>query len=547
VEASLKTSEHVVGFVDIGTNSVRLLVVRVNPNLSYTVISQEKEVVRLGQEEFKDGLLKPEAMNRTFLVCRKFTELAKTYGASSIIAVGTSAIREAKNQTEFLQKLYIEAGLNVHVISGREEARLLYCGISSGVYMGEEKAIFIDVGGGSTEIAIGNQNKCFYVDSLKLGAIRLTTQFIGEGWTEKVNRKVYKHIKKQVSGMLLRTTPHVKTLAPKIAYGSSGTAINLAEITNRMFKKQENGTKNPVLSLKNLSKMATRLCSLPLEERKEIPGINPDRADIIIAGAAIIETLLEEFGIEEINITQRELRDGLLVDYLSTFEGFQEFQKTPARNRSVLQLGRSCNYDEKHAETVAALALQLFDSGKKIGLHDFGVEERELQRYAAVLHDVGDFLSFNDHQFHSHYIISNADLLGFDKEEIETMANIAKFHRKKFPSKKALKTTDLEERSKRIVIVLSVFLRLAEKLDRSHCGLVKKAEFRNIEEDRVLLTLSSDTDCSMEEWSIVQNGPAFYAAFGKKLDVHCEETRKVPETLTEQANHNIQQHKTAVS
>ncbi len=409
METSLKTPERVVGFIDIGTNSVRLLVVRVNPNLSYTIISQEKEVVRLGQEEFKDGLLKPEAMNRTFLVCRKFSELAKTYGASKIIAVGTSAIREAKNQSEFLQKLLIETGINVHVISGREEARLVYCGISSGVDIGEEKAIFIDVGGGSTEIAVGNQNKCFYVDTLKLGAIRLTTQFIGEGWTEKIHNKVYKNIKKQVSGKLLRTTPHVKALAPKIAYGSSGTVINLAEITNRMFKKQENGTKNPVLSLKNLSKMTPILCSLSLAERKKIPGINPDRADIIIAGAAIIETMMEEFGIEEINITGRELRDGLLVDYLSTFEGFQEFQKTPARNRSVLQLGRSCNYDEKHSEIVAALALQLFDSGKKIGLHDFGDEERELLRYAALLHDVGDFLSFNDHQLHSHYIITNAE------------------------------------------------------------------------------------------------------------------------------------------
>ena len=137
------------------------------------------------------------------------------------------------------------------------------------------------------------------------------------------------------------------------------------------------------------------------------------------------------------------------------------------------------------------------------------------------MHDVGDFLSFNDHHLHAHYIIGNADLLGFDQKEISIMANVARFHRKKFPSKKALRSEELDEHSKRAIIVLSVLLRIAEKLDRSHCGRINKAWFSMEEKDRVLLLLSSDTDCSMEEWSVVQNGPAFFAAFGKKIDVHC--------------------------
>ena len=148
--------------MDIGTNAVRLLVVRINPNLSYTIISQEKEVIRLGEEEFKDNLLKQEAMDRAIFVCGKFVDLAKTYGATNIIAVGTSAIREAKNQSAFLQRLFKETGLKVHVISGEEEARLIYLGVSSGINIGEEKAVFIDLGGGSTEVVIGNQNQCCF-------------------------------------------------------------------------------------------------------------------------------------------------------------------------------------------------------------------------------------------------------------------------------------------------------------------------------------------------------------------------------------------------
>ena len=171
------------------------------------------------------------------------------------------------------------------------------------------------------------------------------------------------------------------------------------------------------LSRKNLKKLAPILCSLSLEERKKVPAINPYRADIIIAGAAIIEAVMEEFGLEDICVSHRELRDGLLVDYLSKFEGFRELQQAPMRNRSILHLGRSCNFDEKHSETVAALALQLFESAKQIGLHNLGETEKELLKHAATLHDVGDFLSFNNHHLHSHYIICNAELFGFDPKK----------------------------------------------------------------------------------------------------------------------------------
>jgi exopolyphosphatase / guanosine-5'-triphosphate,3'-diphosphate pyrophosphatase len=230
---------------------------------------------------------------------------------------------------------------------------------------------------------------------------------------------------------------------------------------------------------------------------------------------------MEEFGLEEIKISHRELRDGLLVEYLSNFEAFRELQKSPMRNRSVLHLGRSCNFDEAHSEIVVSLALQLFDSAKQIGLHNLGEAERELLKHAATLHDVGDFLSFNNHHLHSHYIISNAELLGFDQKEIQIMADIACFHRKKLPSRKALKAQSLDDKTKDIVVILSTFLRFAEKLDRSHCGLVKKAEFVKVNKDQVLLSFYSDSDCSMEEWSIIQNQQAFYEAFEKQLDAKC--------------------------
>jgi exopolyphosphatase/guanosine-5'-triphosphate,3'-diphosphate pyrophosphatase len=525
METKARNSEHIVAFVDIGTNAVRLLVVRINPNLSYTIVSQEKEVVRLGEQEFKDNILKPEAMARTIFVCGKFAQLAKTYGATEIIAVGTSAIREAKNQYEFLEKLREDTGLIVKVITGEDEARLICLGIASGIDIGDKNALFLDLGGGSTEIAIGNQYECFYVNSLRLGAIRLTTKFIGDAWTGPIKSETYRKIRQYSCKKIKAVKSKVLGYGVRLAWGSSGTIINLAEISNKVFKKTAT-TEGLVLSRKNLKKLASVLCALPLEERKKAPAMNPDRADIIIAGAAVIEAVMESLGIEEIKISRKELRDGLLVEYLSNFEGFRDLQKTPMRNRSVLNLGRSCNFDEKHSETVVKLALELFDSAKQIGLLSMGDKEKELLKHAATLHDVGDFLSFTDHHLHSHYIIRNAGLSGFDQQEILIMANIARFHRKKLPSKKALKAEGLNEKDKEIVVALSTFVRFAEKLDRNHCALVKKAEFVNANKNQVLLKIYSDTDCSLEEWSITQNRQAFYEAFKKELETQCVVTTR---------------------
>jgi exopolyphosphatase/guanosine-5'-triphosphate,3'-diphosphate pyrophosphatase len=504
----------VVGFIDIGTNSVRLLVVRINPNRSYTVLSQEKEVVRLGDGEFRDQMLTQEAIFRGVTVVKKFTELSRAYGAEEIIAVATSAAREAKNQIDLLNRLREEARIDVSVISGKEEARLIYLGVASGVHLKDRKALFIDIGGGSTEIIIGDQENYSYLDSLKLGAIRLTNLFLPEGAKTPVPAEVYNKMRKYVRNAIIRTTHRVKDEKLGISVASSGTAINLAEISNRLTGNGD--TRNMTLRRSQLKKVMAMLCSLPLEERRKVPGINPERADIIIGGGAILETLMDEFGLEEVAVSERGLRDGLLAEYLAEGGG-QEYKEMSVRERSVLQLGRSCNLDEMHAERVKGLALSLYDSGFRQGLHNLGDWERELLGYAAFLHDIGDFISFNNHHLHSHYIIRNAELLGFDQREIVIMADLARFHRKKIPRKKDPDLEDLDEHSQKIVILLSTLLRLAESLDRSHTGLVKKAEFVNVQKTSAVIAIHSDEDVQLEVWGIESDGKAFEKAFGRSL------------------------------
>ena len=262
------------------------------------------------------------------------------------------------------------------------------------------------------------------------------------------------------------------------------------------------------------------LCALPLDERRHVPGINPLRADIIICGAAIIETLMADFGIEELSISERGLRDGLLIDYLSKDESAGLVQGISVRSRSVIQLGRACGIDEVHARHISHLALELFDSAQQSGLHKFGDRERELLDYSALLHDVGTFLSYNNHHEHSYYLIRNADLLGFDQGEIEILANAALFHRKAMPNKKNYpEFAALDRRSQRIVRLFALLLRMAESLDRSHAGVVHDAHLQVENKNEVTLVIEASQECDLEVWGILTRREAVQKVLKRRLVV----------------------------
>jgi exopolyphosphatase/guanosine-5'-triphosphate,3'-diphosphate pyrophosphatase len=507
-----------VGFMDIGTNSVRLLLVRLNPNSTFTILSDQKEIVRLGEGEFVDQHLHPDAMQRAVLVVNKFTEMARAYGVEEVTAVATSATREAENRDEFIRRLKREARLEVRVVSGKEEARLIYLGVSSGVHLADQQALFVDIGGGSTEVILGGQLEYAFLDSLKLGAIRLTSLFFLPTETDRVPPERYALIQQYVRNLSVRTVQAIQALPPvPIVIGSSGTIENLADVAAWMFLERRR-EKDDTFTHDQLKKTIQALCDLPLDDRRRIQGINPARADIIIAGAAILDTLMQDLGIEEIRISDRGLRDGLLVDYLSRSEQGKVLKGMSVRERSVLQLARACGVDEGHAQEVMRLSLELFDSARQAGLHKFGGPERELLGHAALLHDVGIFLSYNNHEQHSYYMIRNAELLGFDQTEIAIMANAGLFHRKAMPGKKKNPSFGtLDKRSKRLVRLLALLLRIAESLDRSHTGAVQHAQFRQAEDRQVILDIRAGRDCPLELWGVQTHRDAFQRIMGKKL------------------------------
>jgi exopolyphosphatase/guanosine-5'-triphosphate,3'-diphosphate pyrophosphatase len=478
-----------------------------------TVLSQQKEFVRLGEGEFSDARLKPQAMERCLLVCCRFMELARSHGATDVVAVATSATRDAENQAELLFRLRDEAGMDVRVISGREEARLIWLGVASGWPLNGRRALFVDIGGGSTEVILGGQREYDFLDTLKLGSIRVTSRFWGLGNPDPVPSKTYREMKDYVRNTAIRTIQRVRGVPFDLAVGTSGTILNLYQILAHEGKAGEE--KVQVLRLKELIQ---RLCALPLAERRGIPGINPERADILPGGAAILETLMEELGVETLCVSERGLRDGLLADWLARRDP-EYWGGENVRERSILHLGRSCGFDEVHGRHIADLALSIFDSGRSLGLHDLGGPERELLLYASLLHDVGMFLSFSNHQAHSAYMIANADLLGFNRQEVSVMAQTVLYHRKKAPRKKHPDFEGLEPGAQRAVLVLSLCLRMAESLDRSHTGVVRSATLRGTDRKRVVLELHVAGDCHLELWGVEEHEKVFSEVFRRSFRV----------------------------
>jgi exopolyphosphatase/guanosine-5'-triphosphate,3'-diphosphate pyrophosphatase len=307
-------------------------------------------------------------------------------------------------------------------------------------------------------------------------------------------------------------------------YGSSGTAQNLAEIiANAKSQPVPTSFRNYSMDLVDVQAATRRLCSLSLEQRRRVPGINPERADIIIGGSAILQTVMETVGANTIHISDRGLREGILVDrLLRRSPGGAEnspIAALGARHRSIYQLMKATNVDEVHARHIVDLSLSLFDQWKRIGLHDYN-SSRELLEYAALLHDCGFFISHTDHQLHSYYIIRHSELLGFNDREVEIIACLALYHRKGLPRPKQPVFAKLDNKTRRLVRVLSCALRFAEAMDRGHLGSVTRVRCeRRTKPDGVVMTMESSGEAQLELWAIQGQSDAFKKTFDLPLEV----------------------------
>ncbi|HEY9642065.1 MAG TPA: Ppx/GppA phosphatase family protein [Coleofasciculaceae cyanobacterium] len=518
-------ADRILAAIDVGTNSIHMAVAKIQPSIpAFTIIAREKATVRLGDRDKLTGRLTPEAIERALEALKRCKQIAKSLNAEDIVAVATSAVREAPNGHAFLHQIEEETGLIVNLISGQEEARRIYLGVLSGVEFSNQPHVIIDIGGGSTELVLGDGHEPRTLSSTKIGAVRLTSEMVS---TDPISNSEFHYLQAYVRGMLERSVDELRAQLragekPRMV-GTSGTIETLATLHAReklgVVPAPLNGYQ---LSLRDLREIVNRLRKLNNSERAAVPGMSDRRSEIIIAGAVILQEAMTLLGLDSITICERALREGVIVDWMLShglIEDRLRYQSS-VRQRSVIKTAKKYQVDLAHSERVAKFALSLFDQISD--LHPWGDAERELLWAAAILHNCGHFVSHDSHHKHSYYLIRHGDLLGYTEVEIETIANLARYHRKSSPKKKHDSYRNISSKKhRRVVEQLNPLLRLAVALDRRQIGAIQQIRCDYHPETQVLdlhlQAVCPDDDCALELWSLDLKKTSFETEFGIKL------------------------------
>jgi exopolyphosphatase/guanosine-5'-triphosphate,3'-diphosphate pyrophosphatase len=502
--------------IDIGTNSLHMIVVQVQADLSFEVIDREKQMVRLGAGGLDGRALTPDAMNLALQVLSKFSRLAQSHQVDHIIAGATSAVREAENGGEFLNAIASQTGIRARVLSGTEEARLIHLAAAYGLGLSGEVAVVVDIGGGSVEITRGTGPTVDVGRSFKIGVIRLTERFVkSDPISSRDERKLVRYIEGELDAYLDKIT---RAGFDRVV-GTSGTILSLGAIAAVERERAPAGPlRNRRVSAKQLRRTRKQLTSLSLEKRLQVPGLDPRRADLAVAGAILLDTIVRRLAADEISLCDLSLREGLILDYIAKHrkEIAQADLYPDVRRRSVVELAQRCNYWPDHAHHIAKLATLLFDRTR--GIHGLTDREREWLEYAAILHDTGVHISYEQHHKHSYYLISNGDLRGFEPYEVEMIALIARYHRRATPQRRHQGFGDLRRRRRRIVRTLAAMLRLAENLDRSHAQIIGGVDFHDRGDD-ALLQMRTSGDAELELWAAQRHAAPFERVIGKPLRI----------------------------
>ena len=498
--------------IDFGSNSFRLVVFTAGEDW-WKRTDEIYEAVRIGQGEGESGRLGEEPMERALATAEVFAHFCRATGLESgdIVAVATSAIREADNRDEFLDAVQRETGLDVRVLSREEEANYGYLAAVNSTTLAD--GAVLDLGGGSLQLIAVADRHAREMGSWALGAVRMTERFLADG--EPASRKQLGKLRAHVAGEL-EAAPWLAQAGSRLV-GIGGTVRNLAAAAQRLLEQPSFGVQGYLLTAEALGAVVDELAALPADRRGSVPGIKPARADVILAGAVVVQTALEAGGFDGIEVTEAGLREGIFFERLLVglpppplFED--------VRGATVRNLAAQYRVDTAHTEHVAALALGLFDELAAVGLHPGDPVERELLWAAAWLHDIGMAVDYDDHHKHSRYLILSAGLPGFAPREVALIAQAARYHRKGMPDLGPFAPLAEEGDAERLDR-MATLLRLAEDLERSRDQLVRAAHVAVHDGDVRLTLVSDDVDVSVPRWAAARETELFARAFGRELVV----------------------------
>jgi exopolyphosphatase/guanosine-5'-triphosphate,3'-diphosphate pyrophosphatase len=485
--------------IDVGSNSIHMIVAEARPDGHFIVLDRAKEMVRLGEKSLTTGRLRKTAMDRGLRTLKTFKSIAVRHGVTRIRAVATSAVREAGNGGEFIQRIFDEIGLRVRVIHGREEARLIHLGVAQVEDLDGPPTLLLDIGGGSVEIVIAEKGRSPELHSLKLGVARITEEFLsGDPPRPKEVARLDEFLRASLE-------PALATAAKrrvKRVIGTSGTALTLISMTAHRLGvhpgSQIHGLQVPA---EEVSRLRRALVGADRDGRLAMRGIDPKRVDMITAGAVLADVVLRRLKAPRIQACTWALREGLLQDFIGRHaKGIEESARiADVRRRSVVRLMRRFGSPQAHSEQVERLALRLFEQFRgRLGLR---AEARGWLASAALLHDVGHLIEHEEHHRHSYYLIVNSELYGFQRDEIEAIGQIAlHHHRKGMPKPGEAGGEALPQDVWRQVKACAALLRLAEGLDRSHYHAVSDVRVRGRGRRVSVDLVTQENDAALELW-----------------------------------------------
>ena len=497
-----------VAAIDVGTNSTHMLVASVDVALAtFSIDLAEKSSTRLGERDPDTGELTPEAMARGLESLRRFRELAISHQVEQIVVAATSAVREAPNGRDFLQTVKDELDLDVDLVSGPEEARLIYLGVLSGMSFGDRPHLVLDIGGGSTELILADGRDARALTSTRVGAVRLQRDFVKDDPIPPQRRSFLQaFIQGSLEPAVDKVHRRIKPGETPVLVATSGTAMAIGALAASDDDRPPLKLHGYRVSRQRLNRVVDRLAVMTPEQRRALAPINDRRAEIIVPGSLILQTTMQMLGVDELVLSERALREGLIVDWMlrhGLLEDRFSFQSS-IRQRTVIHQVQRFAVNQVRAERVANHALNLYDSTHKT-LHRDDGSGRDLLWAAAMLHACGQHINLSAYHKHSWYLIRHGELLGYSESEHLMIAAIARYHRRSLPKKRHESWQALQTRyNRRTVSEMALLLRLAAALDRRPDPVVQKLKAR-VKGSVLILELVPERlnqNLSLEQWSL---------------------------------------------
>jgi exopolyphosphatase/guanosine-5'-triphosphate,3'-diphosphate pyrophosphatase len=501
--------------IDVGSNAIRLSIASVDGDRKLTSLENFREPVRLGLDVFAKGLITDGVLEQSIDAFTKFKEAIDRHGVNWSRAVATSALREATNRDMFIDSIAQRCGIDVVVIEPEEEARLIHLAIAGKVNLKNKTAMLIDIGGGSTEVTLTADGSIVSTESYKMGAVRLL-QLLSSGVSGKEKRNGEREfnqlVKEYVESTQRRLKREIGGKKINICVGTGGNIETLGSLRKDLLGKE----KETSIEMDELDTIVKKLLGLSFEERIQQLKMRPDRADVIVPASIILQQIAKVAGVEEILIPKVGLKEGILADMvLNLYEETKHAYRDQVM-ASALEIGRKYFFDEQHGASVSRYAIELFDQTRN--LHNLSLEHRLLLEVAALLHDIGNFISATDHHKHAQYLLTATPVIGLSKPQMAIVSNIARYHRKSLPKQQHDAYSSLPSKDRVAVTKLAAVLRLADAMDNEHASKVESFSVE-YKKPKFAIHLKGEGDLLLEKWSLMKKAEMFEEVFGVKVIV----------------------------